>query len=98
MSGVRILHFRKDGWKFIQIHRYYTMALRLLCNFFNTLVVLSKKKFFTSVLQRPILCIKFLCIASNTSKYGLRHLQYRDHIDIDMKLIQTIVLFFNTNA
>ena len=29
MSGVRILHFLKDWWKFIQIHQYYnTMALR----------------------------------------------------------------------
>ena len=27
MSGVRILHFLKDWWKFIQIHQYYTMAL-----------------------------------------------------------------------
>ena len=28
MSGVRMLHFLKDWWKFIQIHQYYTMALR----------------------------------------------------------------------
>ena len=27
MSGVRILHFLKDWWKFIQIHQIYTMAL-----------------------------------------------------------------------
>ena len=27
MSGVRMLHFLKDLWKFIQIHQYYTMAL-----------------------------------------------------------------------
>ena len=27
MSRVRMLHFFKDWWKFIQIHRYYTMAL-----------------------------------------------------------------------
>ena len=27
MSGVRMLHFLKDWWKFIQIHQYYTMAL-----------------------------------------------------------------------
>ena len=27
MSGVRMLHFLKDGWKSIQIHQYYTMAL-----------------------------------------------------------------------
>ena len=24
MSGVRMLHFLKDGWKFIQIQQYYT--------------------------------------------------------------------------
>ena len=29
MSGVRMLHFLKDWWKFIQIHQYYTMALTL---------------------------------------------------------------------
>ena len=28
MSRVRMLHFLKDWWKFIQIHQYYTMALR----------------------------------------------------------------------
>ena len=27
MSGVRMLHFLKDWWKFIQIHQNYTMAL-----------------------------------------------------------------------
>ena len=27
MSGVRMLHFWKDWWQFIQIHQYYTMAL-----------------------------------------------------------------------
>ena len=27
MSGVRILHFLKEWWNFIQIHQYYTMAL-----------------------------------------------------------------------
>ena len=27
MSGVRMLHFLKDWWKFIQIHQYYTMAV-----------------------------------------------------------------------
>ena len=27
MSGVRILHFLKDWWKFIQTHQNYTMAL-----------------------------------------------------------------------
>ena len=27
MSGVRMLLFLKDWWKFIQIHQYYTMAL-----------------------------------------------------------------------
>ena len=27
MSGVRMLHFLKDWYKFIQIHQYYTMAL-----------------------------------------------------------------------
>ena len=27
MSRVRMLHFLKDWWKFIQIHQYYTMAL-----------------------------------------------------------------------
>ena len=27
MSGVRMLHFLKDWWKFIQFHQYYTMAL-----------------------------------------------------------------------
>ena len=26
-SGVRMLHFLKDWWIFIQIHQYYTMAL-----------------------------------------------------------------------
>ena len=26
MSGVQMLHFLKDWWKFIQIHEYYTMA------------------------------------------------------------------------
>ena len=29
MSGVRMLHFLKDWWKFIQIHQYYTVALRV---------------------------------------------------------------------
>ena len=29
MSGVRMMHFLKDWWKFIQIHQYYTMALML---------------------------------------------------------------------
>ena len=29
MSGVRMLHFLKDWWKFIQIHQYYTMALTM---------------------------------------------------------------------
>ena len=28
MSGVRILQFLKDEWKFIQIQKYYTMALK----------------------------------------------------------------------
>ena len=28
MSTVRMLHFLKDLWKFIQIHQYYTMALK----------------------------------------------------------------------
>ena len=28
MSGVRMLHFLIDWWKFIQIHQYYTMALK----------------------------------------------------------------------
>ena len=27
MFGVRMLHFLKDWWKFIQIHQYYTVAL-----------------------------------------------------------------------
>ena len=27
IQGVRMLHFLKDWWKFIQIHQYYTMAL-----------------------------------------------------------------------
>ena len=27
MSGVRILHFSKDWWKFFQIHQYYAMAI-----------------------------------------------------------------------
>ena len=27
MSAVRMLHFLKDWWNFIQIHQYYTMAL-----------------------------------------------------------------------
>ena len=27
MSGVIMLHFLKDWWKFIQIYQYYTMAL-----------------------------------------------------------------------
>ena len=27
MSGVRMLHFFKDWWKFTRIHQYYTMAL-----------------------------------------------------------------------
>ena len=34
MSGVRMLHFSKDRWKFIQIHQYYTMAL----SFYNALL------------------------------------------------------------
>ena len=29
MSGVRMLHFLNDRWKFIHIHQYYTMALEL---------------------------------------------------------------------
>ena len=32
MSGVRMLHFLKDWWKFIHIHQYYTLALTILCN------------------------------------------------------------------
>ena len=36
MSGLRILHILKDWWKFIQIHQYYTMALKLnVCRFFS---------------------------------------------------------------
>ena len=27
MSGVKILHFLKDWWKFSPIHQYYTIAL-----------------------------------------------------------------------
>ena len=34
MSGVRILHFLKDWWKFIQIHQYYTMALKVALDIF----------------------------------------------------------------
>ena len=30
LSGVRMLHFLKDSRKFIQIHQYYTMALKVL--------------------------------------------------------------------
>ena len=30
MSEVRMLHFLKDWWKFIQIHQYYTMTLYLI--------------------------------------------------------------------
>ena len=30
MSVVRMLDLLKDWWKFIQIHQYYTMALKLL--------------------------------------------------------------------
>ena len=30
MSGVRMLRFLKDLWKFIQIHQYCTMALKVL--------------------------------------------------------------------
>ena len=29
MSRVRMLHFLKDWWEFIQIHQYYTMALNV---------------------------------------------------------------------
>ena len=29
MSGVRMLHFLKNVWKFIWIHQYYTMALKV---------------------------------------------------------------------
>ena len=28
MSGVRMLHFLKDWWKFIRIHQYYTVRPR----------------------------------------------------------------------
>ena len=31
MSGVRILHFLKDWWKFIQLHQYYTELCFLNC-------------------------------------------------------------------
>ena len=27
MSGVKMLHFKKKLWTFIQIYQYYTMAL-----------------------------------------------------------------------
>ena len=33
MSGVRMLHFLKDLWKFIWIHQYYTMALTIITLF-----------------------------------------------------------------
>ena len=29
MSGVGILHFSNDLWKFIQIYQYYNIALRI---------------------------------------------------------------------
>ena len=32
MSGVIMLHFLKDRWKFIQIHQCYTMALKYIDN------------------------------------------------------------------
>ena len=28
MSGMRMLHFLKELWKYIQIYQYYTMALK----------------------------------------------------------------------
>ena len=31
MSRVRVLHFLKDWWEFIRIHKYYTMAL-IICS------------------------------------------------------------------
>ena len=36
MSGVRMLHFLKDWWKFIQIYQYYIMALKHAFNTFKT--------------------------------------------------------------
>ena len=32
ISGVGMMHFSKDLWKSIQIHQYYTMALKTLFN------------------------------------------------------------------
>ena len=53
MSGVRMLHFLKDWWKFIKIHQYYTMALKLwtshlllIPNFFSNLPCQFKKHCF----------------------------------------------------
>ena len=37
MSGVRMLHLFTDWWKFLQIHQYYTMALKFK-------LFISKKK------------------------------------------------------
>ena len=34
MSGVKMQHFSKDWWKFIQIHQYYTLALTWRCDSF----------------------------------------------------------------
>ena len=44
VSGVRMLHFLKDLWKFIQIHQYYTMAL--ICGVYRP-VIMFKEQFET---------------------------------------------------
>ena len=59
MSGVRMLHFLKDGWKFIKIHQYYTMAFNLLisiircflskCCVMKLYFLLLKKKIYSKI-------------------------------------------------
>ena len=45
MSGVRMLNFLKDWWKFIQIHQYYTMAFK-----YGTLRIIILSKLLSSLL------------------------------------------------
>ena len=48
MSRVRMLHFLKDWWKFIQIHQYYTMALVL----FNDVPLRTRRMLTAKTLNR----------------------------------------------
>ena len=65
MSGlwVRMLHFLKDWWKFIQIHQYYTMALRCVVDFYDWPVAPGSRWGFAQIFIALCLCLyhQFVC-------------------------------------